>query len=168
MSGKPLRRHCPYCGRVIGGLVCSDHGDLPNLDPHLSRPKVNAKPVGVQPFATVGQYLPDSSTREILAECRGITLEGIGDYRRASWMKQAGFEQIGSGRTFETMVFRAGERCTVEDCGCGLPALDPPSELDSDAYNDAGSATRGHYAMCEKWAQIDPADTERVENRVER
>lgn len=50
-QGQPLR-HCPYCGRLIGGLVCSDHADLPNLDPHLSRPNVNAKPVGVQPFAT--------------------------------------------------------------------------------------------------------------------
>jgi hypothetical protein len=45
-------RYCPYCGAAINpyGLVCSDHSDLPNLDPFLSRPKVQPAPVGVQPF----------------------------------------------------------------------------------------------------------------------
>lgn len=88
--------------------------------------------------------LPDSSVREILADSRGITLEGRGDYRRASWMKQAGFEQIGSGRTFETMVFKAGERCTAEGCNCGMPELADASELDADGYNDPALPNHSH------------------------
>lgn len=46
-------KRCPYCAGKLGpgGLVCRDCSDLPNLDPHLTRPKVNAKPIGVQPFA---------------------------------------------------------------------------------------------------------------------
>jgi hypothetical protein len=45
---------CPYCGvrlRTWNGLVCNAHSDLPNLDPQLRRPKIQAQPIGVQPFA---------------------------------------------------------------------------------------------------------------------
>jgi hypothetical protein len=46
-------RLCPYCGVWIGHhrLVCDAHSDLPNLDPQLTRPKIQAQPIGVQPFA---------------------------------------------------------------------------------------------------------------------
>lgn len=109
--------------------------------------------------STVGKYLPDSVVREILAESRSITLQGMGDARLADWMDKAGYEKIGVGRTYETMVFRAGgDRCDTEDCGCGIPLPTEWTELDSDAYNDAGSAHRGHYAMCEKWAAIDEGE----------
>lgn len=109
--------------------------------------------VGDFMVSTVGEYIPDAPVREILAESRGIVLEGKGDYRRASWMKQAGVEQIGFNRTYETMVFRVrlGDVCEVADCMCGLPQIEP-TELDMDGYNSAGDAQAGHYAMCEKWA----------------
>ena len=61
-------------------------------------------------------------------------------------------ETIGCDRHFETMVFKAGTPCQVEDCGCGLPSVSG-SELDFDGYNDRKSATLGHRAMCEKWAK---------------
>lgn len=117
--------------------------------------------VGPWLVSTVGEYLPDAPVREILAERRGMTLEGIGDYRRASYMKQVGFEEIGAGRKYETMVFRAGEPCTSEDCSCGLPSAADWMELDANGYNDAGAATAGHYAICEKWAAL-PVESARA------
>lgn len=101
--------------------------------------------------STVGQLLLDSAIREIFASERGITLEGIGDARRADWMRKAGYEDIGYGRKFETMVFRAGKRCEENDCGCGLPEIDG-HDLLFEGYNRADDATRGHHAMCERVA----------------
>lgn len=109
-----------------------------------------ATQVGPWLVSTVGEYLPDSSTRDILAESRGIVLKGKGDERRASWMQQVGYEEIGYQRTYETMVFRAGEACGG-DCGCGVPQIDGP-ELDFRGYNNAGDATAGHMELCAKWA----------------
>jgi hypothetical protein len=113
-----------------------------------------ATAVGPYLVSTLGEYLPDSNVRDILAESRGIVLEGKGDYREASWMEQAGFEQIGAGRTYETMVFKATQRCDSPECGCGMPRPDDHMELDAQGYNHPGEATRGHYAMCEKWAEL--------------
>ena len=112
--------------------------------------------VGPWWVSTVGELLSDLTSREIIASSRGIELEGRGDERRADYMRKIGWEEIGAGRTYETMVFAAGEeRCAAEGCGCGMPIPADWSDLDSDGYNDAGSATRGHYAMCEKWAAVD-------------
>ena len=116
--------------------------------------------VGPWLVSTVGEYLPDSNVREFLAESRGIALEGRGDDRRASWMRQVGYEEIGYGRKYETRVFRAGERCASEECGCGLPTAEDWGELDADGYNDAASATQGHYAMCEKYARLNEGDAD--------
>ena len=58
-------------------------------------------------------------------------------------------EEIGSGRKFETMVFRHdGASC---QCGCGLPNHDG-HDLDSRGYNTPADARAGHMAMCEKYA----------------
>ena len=108
--------------------------------------------VGPWLVSTVGKYLPDAPVREILAESRGITLEGKGDARLADYMRKVGYEEIGLERLYETMVFRAGEPCDAEGCHCGLPAISG-EELDFSAYNEAGAATSGHMRMCEKWAR---------------
>lgn len=63
------------------------------------------------------------------------------------------YEEIGFGRKFETMVFKAGEKCSVKDCGCGLPQIEG-SELDTGMYNNAGAATRGHMKLCRKYAKV--------------
>ena len=65
-------------------------------------------------------------------------------------MRRVGYEEIGYKRTFETMVFRAGEPCS---CGCGLPTI-VGAELDFRAYSDAGSANSGHRKLCETWAEV--------------
>ena len=56
-------------------------------------------------ISTVGEWLPDSEVREITARCRGVQLEGRGDARLADYMAKIGFQEIGAGRTYETMVF---------------------------------------------------------------
>lgn len=112
--------------------------------------------IGPWLVSTVGEWFPDESSREIHAEIRGVKLEGRGNARRADFMEKFGFMEIGSGRKYETNVFRIGEeRCTTEDCDCGQPLVADWSELDSDGYNLRGDAQRGHYAMCEKWAALE-------------
>ena len=108
--------------------------------------------VGKYLVSTVGQYWPSDGVREIIAQSRGVTLGGRGDARRADYMKKIGYEEIGSGRTFETFVFKAGPPCIVKDCNCGQPSIDG-SELDTAGYNNAGDATRGHLRICKKWAK---------------
>lgn len=98
--------------------------------------------------STVGEYFPDAVLREILATTKGVVLEGRGDDRRADYMKKVGFEDIGAGRKYETMVFPAkssGETC----CPWEPYDYDP---LDTRGYNDPGEAARGHLLLCEKWA----------------
>ena len=118
--------------------------------------------VGAYLVSTVGKWLPEEGTRDIHANVRGIKLVGRGDARRADFMQKCGYQQIGAGRTFETMVFLVGvepNRCTAAsnpDCACGLPQPLDWGGVDSDGYNVAGDATRGHMAMCEKWSRIDP------------
>lgn len=107
--------------------------------------------VGEYLISTVGKYFPDSNVRDILAESRKVELEGIGDDRRYDYMKKIGYEEIGFGRKFETMVFKFEGICKAKDCNCGLPVI-IPAELDSAAYNDSGAANKGHFEMCIKWA----------------
>lgn len=108
--------------------------------------------VGSVLVSTVGQYFPDEGVRDIIASSRGITLRGKGDARRADYLRQVGYEEIGYGRTYETMVFAlSGARCTAPACGCDLPMI-IPNELEARGYNDAGAATRGHRELCAAWA----------------
>lgn len=110
--------------------------------------------VGAHLVSTVGQLFPDAPVRELYAESRGVTLVGRGDARRADYMNKIGYEEVGYQRTFETMVFRAGEICSHPDCGCGMPKLETAEALDFRGYNSAGDATRGHMELCEKWAEV--------------
>jgi hypothetical protein len=48
--------------------------------------------------------------------------------------------EIGSGRLYETMVFKLDGDKIVAD------------EIDTEGYNDEDEAERGHIAMCEKYA----------------
>lgn len=108
--------------------------------------------VGDYLVSTVGEYFPDDSVRESLAQSRGVVLKGRGDERRADYMKKIGFEEIGYKRLYETMVFRVtGEVCHRPECACGLPEVNY-SELDMDGYQTAGAATLGHMALCRKYS----------------
>ena len=110
--------------------------------------------VGPWVVSTVGEWLPDSSSWDIYAESAGVTLRGRGDDRRNQFLREVGYVEIGAGRKYETLVFRAtGERCDRDECRCGHPEWSG-SELDSDGYNERGDAQRGHYAMCFKVAAL--------------
>lgn len=105
--------------------------------------------VGGYVVSTVGEYFPDSSVREIFAKSRGIVLEGQGDARDADYMKKIGYEDIGSGRKYETLVFKAKKG--FEEC-C---PFNPKSwlEVDGDGYNSASDAYKGHLKLCAEWAK---------------
>lgn len=107
--------------------------------------------VGEYLVSTIGELVPESEAREILAKSRNIVLEGIGDARKRDWLRKVGFAEIG-GRLYETMVFLAGKPCDTPKCGCGLPTISGEN-LDFAGYNSAKDAADGHYAMCEKWAE---------------
>lgn len=124
----------PHPGHLIVGQDCRFH-----LSTYVGRFLVS----------TVGEYLPDSGTREILAKSRGIVLEGIGDYRRADYMKKIGYETIGYERLYETMVFKA-----IKHKGnCCDWRQESGSELDFEGYNESKEATKGHMKMCLKWSK---------------
>lgn len=105
--------------------------------------------VGKYIVSTVGEYLPDSLVRDILAESRGVVLEGMGDNRLADYMKKLGFEELGYGRKYETMVFPAEKRDSI--C-CPYTASDW-SGLEMDGYNSPDEATEGHMKFCLKWSK---------------
>lgn len=106
--------------------------------------------------STVGEYWPERGVREIHAEVHdpkwlNDNRHLKGDTFNSAYMKRFGFEEIGCGRKYETMVFPAGVPCSSLECGCGLPEIGG-SEEDVNGYNDAKAATQGHYEMCKKWS----------------
>jgi hypothetical protein len=105
--------------------------------------------VGGYVVSTVGEMLPDETCREILAESRGIKLEGRGDARCADYMKKIGWEDIGFDRKYETMVFKAQKSKTL--C-CPWRQL-RGEDKDMEGYSDAVAAFKGHMKMCKKWAK---------------
>lgn len=109
--------------------------------------------VGGYVVSTVGEYVPDSAVREVLASSRGITLAGRGDAREYDWMKKAGYEKIGCDRLYETMVFKAQPAPADDGQACCPWRIDVSEEVDSAGYNDSESAARGHMELCEKWAK---------------
>jgi hypothetical protein len=104
--------------------------------------------VGGYIVSTVGEYIPDAPVREILAECRGIKLEGLGDARLADYMEKIGYQEIGLDRLYETMVFKADSKKE----GCCPYRVSEYSEEDIEGYNDAKAAFKGHMKLCEKWS----------------
>lgn len=109
--------------------------------------------VGNVIVSTIGEYLPDAPVRKIIAEYRGIKIEGKGDARLADYMKRVGYEDLHiGGWKYETMVFPCekrvskGETCCEYKCSSWTP-------LDEEWYKKGEDAKSGHYKLCEKWAQ---------------
>lgn len=123
-----------------GHFICSPHCRF-----HL------CTKVGDYLVSTVGEYVPDSQVMRVLANSRNAILPEKGDAVEHEFLKRFGFEEIGYDRKYETMVWRAGPPCEAVDCGCGIPGL-VSEEVDMLPYNSAGEATKGHMALCEKWA----------------
>lgn len=116
--------------------------------------------VGGYLVSTVGEYWPEDEVRRIHAgihDPQWLIENGHmrGDSFDAAYMKKFGFEAIGGSENdkYETMVFRAGKACTDKNCHCGMPVPTDWSELNCIRYSDAGGATKGHMAMCQKYAR---------------
>ena len=105
--------------------------------------------VGKYIVSTVGEYFPDSEIREIKANTRKIELEGIGDNRKADYFKKIGYEEIGLGRKYETMVFKAKR----SNFGCCSYEMISGRDLDMAGYNNPDKAYRGHFKLCKKWSK---------------
>lgn len=105
--------------------------------------------VGNYIVSTVGEFLPEEGVREIYAKSKGIRLEGRGDDRRWSFIKQHGYAEVGCNRLYETMVFptvkRPKESCRPWDADVS------EGEADFQGYNDPLLAYKGHLELCEKW-----------------
>jgi hypothetical protein len=97
--------------------------------------------VGNYIISTVGEYVHPRHSGGVEAQ-------------ESKWLaKNWPGEDIGAGRKYETMVFKAG-RCTATSCGCQLPEISG-TELDMKGYNTRVDATRGHIELCTTWARKD-------------
>lgn len=99
--------------------------------------------------STVGEWVPSETEQYLFANLKGITLEGKGDAREAYYVQKMGYQEIGAGRTYETMVFTARDDESV----CCPYSIRDYRELDMQGYNDPGEAYHGHLDMCKKYSQ---------------
>lgn len=118
-----------------GHFICSDHCRF-----HLSTK------VGDWFVSTVGKLVPDSEVQIIQARVRGISLNRRGDAREAEYLEKLGYDKLGYWGTYETMVFHWTKPCDDKDCG-GMAHVGG-SSVQSERYDDAKSATEGHYRYC--------------------
>lgn len=113
-----------------------------------------ATEVGGYIVSTVGELFFDSDVRRLTASVKDkewfAENEKLkGDYFDIAYMKRFGFEDIGTNRKYETMVFKStknysGEfEIVVTEC------------VDSKGYNDDKSAIKGHTELCLKWSKSD-------------
>lgn len=133
----------PHAGHLIVSRDCRFH-----LNTYLGNGYL---------VSTVGEYWPDRQVREIHAQVHNPTWYAanknrLGDDFDHAYMKEFGYEDIGLNRKYETMVFHA-ERATGEDekYQCCLYRASDWSDIDSEGYNTATDAYKGHMEMCEKW-----------------
>lgn len=123
----------PHAGHLIIGHKCQF--------------KLNTY-VGKYIVSTVGEHLPDEGVREIFNQTRNLGLEGRGDAREYDFIRKNGYEELGYGRTFETMVFKA---IKSKDKCCPYKMLSG-TEVDMDGYKTAADAFEGHLKLCKKWS----------------
>ena len=110
--------------------------------------------------STVGEYVPDSGVRRIYRESRGMSGNELrGDAEEHDFIKQTadkdfkGYgEEIGVGRKYETMVFPARK----SDKKCCPYEMSSFSEIDSNGYNTAEDAYKGHMKFVKKYTHLKP------------
>ena len=114
-----------------------------------------ATKVGKFIVSTVGEYFPDRAVREIHAQvydAEWLAKNKIlkGDHFDAEYMKKFGYEEIGYGRKYETMVFKAMPRKHKNRC-CPYMIISGDN-VDFEGYNSAEEAYKGHLKLCNKYA----------------
>ena len=128
----------PHAGHFICGNDCRFH-----LNTY----------VGKYIVSTVGELWFDQNARRIHASVfdkKWYTenINKMGDNFDAVYMKRFGYEELGIGRTYETMVFKA-TRDKVNTC---CPWTMVSEELDMEGYKSANDAYKGHLKLCRKWS----------------
>jgi len=114
---------------------------------------VLATRIGKYIVSTVGEYWPDQAVRRIHAEIYDPiwyteNSSKKGDDFDHQYMKKFGYEEIGCGRKYETVVGHAVK--TERQC-CPYSMVD--FDLDFQSYNKAEDAYKGHMKMCAKFAK---------------
>lgn len=130
----------PHVGHLIVGNKCRFH-----LNTY----------VGKYIVSTVGEYWPERVSREIHAKVHNPkwlekNIQRLGDNFDNAYFKKFGFEEVGLGRTYETMVFKAMRIKKVKCCPYTAKYW---SEIDMDSYNRPEDAYKGHLKMCKKWSK---------------
>ncbi len=110
--------------------------------------------VGKYIVSTVGEYWPDRVVREIHAQVHdpkwlSENKHLMGDYFNSAYFKKFGYEKIGAGRTYETMVFKA-KKSKLKCCPYQMIS---GREVDFCGYNKPGEAFEGHMRLCRKWSK---------------
>lgn len=109
--------------------------------------------VGKYIVSTIGEYWAEQEVRRIHAKIHNEkwyeeNKELKGDYFDNAYMKEFGYEEIGCGRIYETMVFKA-KKSKFRCC----PFVIQSGEVDFKGYNNPKEAFNGHYKMCLKWSK---------------
>lgn len=79
---------------------------------------------------------------------------GASEKTEEDWLfKNPNGKQIGHDRYYETMVFKAGPKCSSPGCNCGQPMTVDGESLDFEGYHYPAPANAGHARMVEKWLQ---------------
>lgn len=110
--------------------------------------------VGKYIVSTVGELWPDRAVQEIHAQIRDAkwyqeNKNLKGDEFGTQYFSRFGWQEIGYGRTYETMVFKAKK----SDNGCCPYEIADCTELDASGYNDPTDAYKGHIYLCKKWSE---------------
>jgi hypothetical protein len=79
----------------------------------------------------------------------GYIVSTVGELKLSHKHDSKEFEDIGWGRKYETMVFKAQK----SKHKCCPYVMSSASELDTAGYNTADDAYAGHMKMLRKWAK---------------
>jgi len=130
----------PHAGHFILGQMCRFR-----LNTHVNGYIIS----------TVGEYVPDSAVRKIFRESRGWHTNKRGDAEEFDFIKRTqegtmdGYgEEIGYGRKYETMVFKAIKNTKNKCCPYSMIG----SELDFAGYNKSADAFKGHMKLLKKYS----------------
>ena len=120
---------------------------------HWCRYKLNTY-VGGYIVSTVGELWLERPSRECHAKVYDPAWLLANQHRKGDdfdneYMKKFGYEDIGCGRKYETMVFKAKK--AKEKGSCCPYRMVSGAEVDCQAYNKAEDAYKGHLELCEKW-----------------
>ena len=102
--------------------------------------------VGNYIVSTVGEYVLDNNLIDLLTpEFKHLR----GDNKEYAYIRKYKCEDIGCGRKYETMVFKA--RKSKHKC-CPYEII-VNDEVDSNGYNEPEQAFKGHLRLCMKWSE---------------